>query len=95
MRVWAKLTVLPDGETPDSQLDDSKHETVRFTTIEPPAKPKLAPFEGAYSLGNVEIVALTLQGPKGQPTWKPNGKPSNDDLSSRPERQKLLGGKGN
>lgn len=84
VRVWGTLSVLPDGMTPDSQLDHSRHETVRFTTIEPPARPKLAPFEGAYSLGKVEIVALTLQGPKGQPTWKPNGDASSDD--SLPDR---------
>jgi len=84
VRVWGKLTVLPDGMTPDSQLDDSRHETVRFATIEPPAKPKLAPFEGAYSLGKVEIVALTLQGSADEPLWKPNGEPSTDN--SLPDR---------
>lgn len=84
IRVWGTLTVLPDGVTPDSQLDDSRHETVRFTTIEPPVKPKLAPFEGAYSLGKVEIVALTLQGSEDEPLWKPNGEPSTD--KSLPDR---------
>lgn len=84
VRVWGKLSVLPDGMTPDSQLDNSRHETVRFTTIEPPAKPKLAPFEGAYSLGKVEIVGLTLQGSKDEPLWKPNGEPLTDN--SLPDR---------
>jgi len=84
VRVWGKLSVLPDGMTPDSQLDDSRHETIRFTTIDPPAKPKLAPFEGAYSLGKVEIVALTLQGSADEPLWKPNGEPSTDN--SLPDR---------
>lgn len=78
MRVSAKLILLPDMKTPDSQLNDSTHETVRFVTIEPPVKPKLAPFEGAYSLGKIEIVALTRQGSKDEPLWKPNGEPSSD-----------------
>ncbi len=79
VRVWGKLTVLPDGVTPDSQLDDSRHETVRFTTIDPPAKPKLAPFEGAYSLGKIEIVALNDQGEDDEPRWKPDGTSLIDD----------------
>ena len=79
MRVWAKLTVLPDGETPNSQLDDSEHETVRFVTIAPPARPKLAPFEGGYSYGKVEIAALNLQGDNDEPCWSPNGELVIDD----------------
>ncbi|MDA0282025.1 MAG: protein kinase [Planctomycetota bacterium] len=79
MRVSATLVVLPDGQTPDSQLTDIDDKTVRFVTIDPPAKPKLAPFEGAYSLGKVELVALNLQGAEGKPCWKPNGDVSTDD----------------
>ncbi len=84
MRVGATLVVLPDGQSPDSQLDDSENETVRFVTIEPPARPKLGPFEGCYSLGKVELVALSLQDSDGHPNWQPDGTPSKDD--SLPER---------
>ncbi|MDA0917846.1 MAG: serine/threonine-protein kinase [Planctomycetota bacterium] len=73
IQVGATLVVLPDGQTPDSQLDDSENETVRFVTIEPPARPKLGPFEGGYSLGKIEIVGLKLQGSTDEPCWKPNG----------------------
>jgi serine/threonine protein kinase len=79
MRVSAELTLVPSGESPDSQLTDIDDKTVRFVTIEPPAKPRLAPFEGAYTLGKVEIVGLFVQGSKGQRLWKPNGNPSTDD----------------
>lgn len=79
IRVSAELTLLPAGASPDSQLTDVDDKSVRFITIKPPARPKLAPFEGAYSLGKVEIVALTLQGSNNQPLWKPNGEPATDD----------------
>ena len=75
MQVSAELRLVPTGESPDSQLTEIDDKTVRFVTIKPPAKPKLAPFEGAYSLGKIEIVALTLQEPGGPPHWKPNGEP--------------------
>jgi len=78
MRVSVELTLVPSGESPDSQLTDIDDETVRFVTIEPPAKPRLAPFEGAYTQGKVEIVGLFVQGSKGQRLWKPNGNPSTD-----------------
>jgi serine/threonine protein kinase len=84
IHVGATLIILPEGQTPDSQLDDSIHETVRFVTIEPPERPMLAPFEGGYSLGKIEVVALTLQGSNNQPLWKPNGEPSMDN--SLPDR---------
>jgi len=84
MRVWAILTILPEGESPDSLLDTQASETVRFVTIEPPARPTLGPFEGAYSLGKVELVAVCLQGSSDQPLWKANGKPCTDELI--PER---------
>jgi len=73
MRVGATLVVLPDGQSPESQLNNSPRETVRFETIQPPARPKLAPFEGAYSVGKIEIVALNVQGEDDEPRWKPNG----------------------
>jgi serine/threonine protein kinase len=79
IQVGATLVILPEGQTPDSQLDDSKHETVRFVTIEPPERPKLAPFEGRYSYGKVEIAALSVQGPDTLPLWKANGEPTTDD----------------
>ena len=79
IQVGATLLILPDGQTPDSQLDDSEHETVRFVTIEPPERPKLAPFEGGYSYGKVEIAALSVQGSDTLPLWKANGEPTTDD----------------
>ena len=80
MRVSATLVVLPDGQTPDSQLDDSIHETVRFVTIEPPASPKLGQFEGAYSLGKVKLVALRQTGPADYQIWKADGEAGADEL---------------
>ena len=63
-------------------------ETVGFVMIEPPARPTarptLGPFEGAYSLGQVELVAVCLQGSSDQPLWKANGEPCTDELI--PER---------
>ncbi|MFT5323838.1 MAG: serine/threonine protein kinase [Planctomycetaceae bacterium] len=79
IQVGATLVILPEGQTPDSQLDDSEHETVRFVTIEPPERPKLAPFEGGYSYGKVEIAALSVQGADTLPLWKANGEPTTDD----------------
>ena len=79
MRVGATLVMLPDGQSPNSQLTDSPQETVRFETIQPPARPKLAPFEGAYSLGKIEFVALNIQGEDDEPRWKPDGTSLIDD----------------
>ncbi len=59
MRVWAIATILPDGLTPDSLLVNEptgSPAASRYKTIEPPAQPKLAPFEGAYDQGRVEWV---------------------------------------
>ncbi|QDV23180.1 serine/threonine-protein kinase [Aureliella helgolandensis] len=84
MRVWAILQILPEGESPDSLLDTQASETVRFVMIVPPARPTLGPFEGAYSLGKVELVAMCLQGSSAQPLWKANGEPCTDELI--PER---------
>ena len=80
MRVGATLIILPDGQTPDSQLDDSDNEMVRFVTIEPPASPKLGPFEGAYSLGKVKLVALRQTGPTDYQVWKADGEAGADEL---------------
>ena len=75
MRVWAMLMMLPEGQTPDSQLIEPTGSPAapRYKTIEPPAQPKLAPFEGAYDQGRVEFVALRRHPANGQPSWKPNG----------------------
>ena len=80
MQVWARLKVLPDGQTPDSQLDRNTSETVRFVTIEAPARPTLGPFEGAYRLGKVELVALRLTDPTDHQVWKANGEPGADEV---------------
>lgn len=79
MRIGATLVMMPDGQSPDSQLNDSPHETVRFETIQPPKRPKLAPFEGGYSLGKIEIAALNAQGDDDEPRWKPDGTSLIDD----------------
>lgn len=79
MRVRAFLTILPEGPSPDSLLASKSDETVRFVTIESPAKPALGSFEGAYTLGKVELVALSVQGPDDLPLWKANGEPTTDD----------------
>lgn len=79
MRVQVNLAVLPAGVSPDSLLNEEADGTVRFITIEPPKRPKLAPFEGGYSLGKAEIAALNLQGEDDEPRWKPNGERSLDD----------------
>ncbi len=73
MRVWAIMTVLPEGQSPDTLPTNQTAGTPRFKTIEPPAQPKLAPFEGAYDQGRVEFVALRRHPVDGQPSWKPNG----------------------
>lgn len=79
MRVWVVLTLVPVGESPDSRLKATDQNTVRFVTIDPPAKPKLAPFEAAYTLGKLEVYALALQGTSDQKAWKPNGQEFTDD----------------
>ncbi|MBC7819981.1 MAG: hypothetical protein IAG10_24120, partial [Planctomycetaceae bacterium] len=75
MRVWAIVTMLPEGQSPDSLPFNQSAGAPRFKTIEPPAKPTLAPFEGAYDQGRVELVALRSHPPSDQPSWKPNGEP--------------------
>lgn len=76
MRVWATATILPEGQTPDSLLVNEptgSPASPRYKTIEPPAQPKLGPFEGTYEQGRVEIFALGNHPPNGQSHWKPNG----------------------
>lgn len=75
MRVWSILMMLPEGQTPDSQLLEptGSPASPRYKTIEPPAQPTLGPFEGAYEQGRVELFALGAHPPNGQPFWKPNG----------------------
>ena len=76
MRVWAIATILPEGQTPDSLLVNEptgSSASPRYKTIEPPAQPKLGPFEGTYEQGRVEIFALGNHPPNGQSHWKPNG----------------------
>ena len=82
MRVWAILMVLPEGQTPDSQLIEPSGSPAspRYKTIEPPTQPKLGPFEGTYEQGRVELVALSDHPPKGQPHWKPNGEPLTESV---------------
>lgn len=82
MRVWAIMTVLPEGQSPDSLLDYKPRPagSPRFKTIELPAQPKLAPFEGAYDQGKLELVVLGPHPSKDQPCWKPNGEPSADGV---------------
>ncbi len=78
IRVWAILMMLPEGQTPDSLLINEatgSPASPRYKTIEPPAQPKLGPFEGTYEQGRVEIFALGDHPPNGQPHWKPNGEP--------------------
>ncbi len=78
MRVSVWVTMLPDGQSPDSQA--VIYGTPRFKTIEPPVQPKLAPFEGAYEQGKVELVVLGPHPSKDQPCWKPNGELSADGV---------------
>ncbi|MFM9961235.1 MAG: serine/threonine-protein kinase [Planctomycetaceae bacterium] len=77
MRVWAILMMLPEGQTPDSQLLEptGSPASPRYKTIEPPAQPTLGPFEGNYEQGRVELFALNDHPPNGRPFWKPNGEP--------------------
>lgn len=92
MQVNAVLTLVPVGESPDSQLNATDENTVRFVTVDPPAKPKLAPFEAAYTQGKIEVVALTLQGTADEPLWKPNGEVLTDDtLPDRNGRSSAAG----
>lgn len=77
MRVWAILMMLPEGQTPDSQLIEptGSPASPRYKTIEPPAQQKLALFQGAYEHGRVELFALQSHPASDQPSWKPNGEP--------------------
>jgi predicted Ser/Thr protein kinase len=83
MRVWAILMMLPEGQTPDSQLIEptGSPASPRYKTIEPPAQPKLGPFEGTYEQGRIELFALGDHPPNGQPFWKPNGEPLTEAVS--------------
>lgn len=47
MRVWVIMSLLPEGQSPDTLPTNQSAGAPRFKTIEPPAKLNLAPFEGA------------------------------------------------
>ena len=92
MRVRGILTILPEGESPDSLLDAEPTENARFVTIEPPKRWKLGPFEGGYSLGKVEIAALKLHGDDA-PSWMADGQLSVDDTLPERSGRSSAGGK--
>ena len=69
----ASLWMLPEGETPDSAA--KRFGGPPYITINPLAKPTLAPFEGAYGQGIIKLVRLTPHPSDGKTQWMPNGQP--------------------
>ena len=78
MNVCAMLKILPEGQSPDSLLINAPAGTTRFQNIEAPVRPNVAPFEGAYDQGKVELAVLGPHPSKDRPCWKPNGEPATE-----------------